>query len=256
MATLDEIHEVQFQMFQYFDHECDKHGLRYCMVAGTLLGAVRHKGFIPWDDDIDVFMPMEDAKVLEASFRSDKYFLQTPRTDHEMPYIMFRLRKNQTYMPQLPVEENINIHKGVWMDLFLYTNAASSSIGKKIQLKLMHALQSFRCRYYHAVDHQERKIFLLLSRFPRQLSLFIDNFLLGCIKLAGSKNSREYFVMDVREPYFFKKSFLDNRKRYCFEGGEFWGVKDSDEYLRLFYGDDYMTPDRWSHIEDYSNVIL
>ena len=238
MATLEEIHEVQFQMFQDFDALCGKLGLKYRMVAGTLLGAVRHKGFIPWDDDIDVFMSMEDAAALEKSYHSEAYFLQTPRTDPEMPYIMFRIRKNHTFMPQLPVEETLNIHKGVWMDIFLYTDAAIGAKGKKKQLKLMQMLQSFRCRNYHAKVHPERKIYMLLSQLPECINLMLDGFLLHCIKRLGSKRSPEYFVMDVREPYFFKKDYLDQLARYPFERGEFWGVQDYDNYLRGFYGDD------------------
>ena len=256
MATLEEIHGVQLQVFQFFDSMCQDLGLHYCMVAGTLLGAVRHHGFIPWDDDIDVWMPIKDARILEKKFKSDVYFLQTPKTERESPYIMFRIRKNGTTMAQLPVEASVNIHKGVWMDIFLYTDAARTPALKNLQLLLMHALQSFRCRYYHAAAHPERKLHSFLARLPASLNLALDCMLLGCIELLGCKRSDEYFVMDVREPYFFKKYFLDNRKRYSFENKEFWGIEDSDGYLRIFYGDDYMTPKRWGHIEDYSRVIL
>ena len=256
MATLEEIHGVQIQMFRFFDELCERLHIRYSMVAGTMLGAVRHKGFIPWDDDIDVYMSMEDAKILEKNFRSDEYFLQTPRTDKESSYIMFRIRKNGTTMAQLPVEEKLDIHKGVWMDIFLYTDAGRNPLTKKMQLQLMHILQTFRCRFYHARCHPERKLYRFLVAFPNGLNLFWDRMLNGMIKALGSKKSGEYFAMDVRDPYFFKKSFFDDLKKYPFENGEFWGIREYDEYLSGFYGADYMTPKRWGHIEDYSRVIL
>lgn len=58
--TLDEIHAVELSLLLKFDAFCKDHGLRYSLAGGTLLGAVRHKGFIPWDDDIDLCMPRPD----------------------------------------------------------------------------------------------------------------------------------------------------------------------------------------------------
>ena len=256
MATLDEIHEVQFRMFQWFDELCEKLNIRYSMVAGTLLGAVRHQGFIPWDDDIDVYMSAEDAAILEKHFQSDTYFLQTPRTDRESSYIMFRIRKNGTTMVQKPVEDHVDIHKGVWMDVFLYTDAAKSRIGKKLQLRVMKALQSFRCRFYHANCHPERKLYAFLARLPNGFNLFVDRVLFRVVRMLGNRRSGEIFALDVREPYFFKRSYMEDMAKYPFEGGEFWGIAAYDEYLRGFYGDDYMTPKKWGHIEDYSRVVL
>lgn len=256
MATLKEIHDVQLRMMQDFDKLCDALHLKYFMVGGTMLGAVRHRGFIPWDDDVDLYMPMEDARILEDSFHSDQYFLQTPDSDLEMPYIMFKLRKNNTSMPQFPLENHLNIHKGVWIDIFLYTDAGKNEAAKKMQVFLMRALQSFRCRYYHFRDHPDRKIHALLVKLPNRLSLFIDRMLLNGIQALGSKKSGEYFAMDVCDPLFFKKSFFDNLVQYPFEGASFWGIEEYDEFLSGYYGDDYMTPKKWGHIEDYSRVTL
>lgn len=256
MATIEELHEVQYQMLQYFDELCTNQGIRYCMGAGTLLGAVRHRGFIPWDDDIDVYMSLEDAKKLEKSFHSEDYFLQTPETDPESSYIMLRLRINGTYMPQPPVDPVVNIHKGVWMDIFVYTDAGKSNAAKKLQLQLMRLLQSYRCRWYHAKAHPERKVHVFLTKLPSSLALSIDHCLLSAIQALGSEKSEDAFVMEVSEPYFLPKRYYENVVRYPFEGGEFWGVQDYDSYLSSLYGSDYMTPKKWGHIDDYSKVIL
>ena len=256
MATLEEIHNVQFDMFQFFDELCSELGIRYCMVAGTLLGAVRHKGFIPWDDDIDIYMSLKDTKKLQKAFQSEDFFLQTPDTDPESSHIMLRLRKNGTYMPQPPVELVVDIHKGVWMDIFVYTDAGRSRIAKTLQLKLMRFLQSYRCRWYHAKAHPEKRIHVFLTKVPKGLALSIDHALLSAIQTLGSKRSGEIFALDVREPYFFPKRYFEETVRYPFEGGEFWGVRDYDSYLSGFYGSDYLTPKKWGHIEDYSQVRL
>ena len=73
---------------------CDKHGLKYYLVAGTLLGAVRHRGFIPWDDDVDVAMPRSDynklSKIAKKELR-EGFFYQTERTDKNSPFFFAKL---------------------------------------------------------------------------------------------------------------------------------------------------------------------
>ncbi|HIS03511.1 MAG TPA: LicD family protein [Candidatus Pullichristensenella avicola] len=64
--TLAEVQAREFELLKVFDAYCRRHGLTYCLCGGTLLGAVRHKGFIPWDDDIDLMMPRDDYDRLRA----------------------------------------------------------------------------------------------------------------------------------------------------------------------------------------------
>ena len=85
----------QLEILKIFDRICRKHNLRYWIDGGTLLGAVRHKGFIPWDDDLDVAMPSEDYKKLDQIIQSelpDHLFWQTPKTDPTMPYGCTKIR--------------------------------------------------------------------------------------------------------------------------------------------------------------------
>ena len=90
---------VELDLLEQFKKLCAKHGLRYYALAGTLLGAVRYKGFIPWDDDIDVAMPWEDCKKLmeiaphELSY---PYFLQCYLTEEHAELHPIRLRRSDT----------------------------------------------------------------------------------------------------------------------------------------------------------------
>ena len=78
---LKQIQEAELQLLQEFAACCDKHQLRYYLAGGTLLGAVRHKGFIPWDDDIDISMPRADYEKLIASFpKNGRYKILDHRT--------------------------------------------------------------------------------------------------------------------------------------------------------------------------------
>ncbi len=79
LLSLDEIHQVQIKMLKQIDEICEKENLRYWLCGGTLLGAMRHKGFIPWDDDVDIFMPMKDyLKFIELYQDTSDYKLVSP----------------------------------------------------------------------------------------------------------------------------------------------------------------------------------
>ena len=89
---------VELDILLLFDTLCKEHNLTYFLMHGTLLGAVRHKGFIPWDDDIDVVMPREDYdKFLKLAGEIEQpYFLQTPITDEESGFSIAKLKNSNT----------------------------------------------------------------------------------------------------------------------------------------------------------------
>ena len=102
-----------------FDDICKRHNLHYYLFYGTLLGAVRHKGFIPWDDDIDVAMPRDDYEAFLKLTNDIKppYFLQTPYTDPGYFYTFAKIRNsNTTGVVQL--FENQTFNHGIWLSIF------------------------------------------------------------------------------------------------------------------------------------------
>jgi len=112
---------VELDLLIEFDRVCKKHKLRYFLNGGTLLGAIRHKGFIPWDDDIDVEMPREDYEkiMMVADEFVNPYFLQTPRTDSNSAYTFAKLRNSNTTMcPEMFAFQEMN--HGVCIDIFPY----------------------------------------------------------------------------------------------------------------------------------------
>ena len=126
---------VMLDLLSEFDRVCKKHNLKYCVTAGTLLGAVRHKGFIPWDDDLDVQMPRHDYDKLmqigENEFRHP-YFFQTKYTDLGMPTFFAKLRNSMT--TAFTSEETngfIEYNKGIFMDIFPIDNLPNSDLERE-----------------------------------------------------------------------------------------------------------------------------
>lgn len=119
-STLRSLQLTELDILKEFDRLCRKHHLHYYIVGGTLIGAVRHKGFIPWDDDIDVSMPRKDFKKfikIAKEELSQEFFLQTRKTDKKCQFHYAKLRKSGTYFGEEKFEHTA-FHKGIFMDIF------------------------------------------------------------------------------------------------------------------------------------------
>lgn len=119
-SILRRLQLTELEILMELDRICRKHGLRYYVVGGTLIGAVRHKSFIPWDDDIDVSMPRKDFKKLLKVAKDELesgYFLQTHKTDRKCPFHYAKLRKDGTFFDEEKFSHRY-FHKGIFMDIF------------------------------------------------------------------------------------------------------------------------------------------
>lgn len=126
------------EMLLELDRICKKYNIKYWLEGGTLLGAIRHNGFIPWDDDIDVSMFREDYKLLKSVIKeelSDKYFYQTPITDEydEAPWI--RIKDNNSHIDDGTEKK---YHKGLALDIIPYDSMTNrNKLAKKVIDKLI-----------------------------------------------------------------------------------------------------------------------
>lgn len=126
---------LELDMLVELDKVCRKHNIKYSMFGGTLLGAIRHKGFIPWDDDIDVNMPREDyeqLKLLRSEFE-DPYFLQYPGCDKEYFFSYAKLRNSNTSGISSAFRYD-EFNQGIWIDIFPMDNCLLSTIDTNAEI--------------------------------------------------------------------------------------------------------------------------
>ena len=166
-ATLEQHQEVLYELLIEFDRICRKHNISYTIFAGTALGAVRHKGFIPWDDDADVVMLREDYDRFLTVAREEldeRYFLQAEYSDH-WPMSWSKLRKNNTTCLEKYFPKDPEIHQGIYIDIFPCDNASDSYIVRKLQFFASRA-DIAKCLYArgYETDSTLKMVFMQLCK--------------------------------------------------------------------------------------------
>ena len=138
--TAEQLQELKIRerdMLECFVNICNKHDIRYFVQGGTLLGTVRHGGFIPWDDDVDVSLPRDEYERFLAVAEKELpeyYFLQTKDTDPEYPNNFAKIRDSRTTFVETSAR-NLKINHGAYIDIFPLDNYPSGKKAKVYELK-------------------------------------------------------------------------------------------------------------------------
>lgn len=133
---IHQVWAVEQEILDVIDDVCKRNNLRYSLFYGTLIGAIRHKGFIPWDDDIDIAMPREDYEKLLSIWESQApagYLLQTSRNSRDNPNNFAKIRKDNTTYLQTWSEAKRGYHKGIFVDVFPADRTAPGKLSGKLQ---------------------------------------------------------------------------------------------------------------------------
>ncbi len=123
---LKHLHDDMLVIYEEIARICDKHGLTYFTVGGTLLGAVIHKGYIPWDDDLDIAMPRDDYDKFISICKdelSDRFFLHHTVTDDNYWLSFAKVRLNNTVFLE-EKRKNVKSHAGIYVDIFPFDYAS------------------------------------------------------------------------------------------------------------------------------------
>lgn len=160
-------HQLELAIFKRFSAIAAAHHLHYVAIGGTLLGAIRHQGFIPWDDDMDIALPRNDyehfLQIAPAEFKNDHYFLQTPWSDQNYALSYAKILDRNTY-----IEERNNVNnarKGVFLDIFPLDKIPKSKEKRRRQMIDIRRLDSriYLKLRYNIIDNPIRRLYGTLS---------------------------------------------------------------------------------------------
>lgn len=250
----DDLKRIELSLLDALDCYCKKNGLRYYLAYGTLIGAVRHKGFIPWDDDIDVIMPRPDYEKLIDSFNKDQednsnIKLYVHRIDNNYCLLHAKLIDTNTVL-----KENVDLDYeiGVYLDIFPLDNLANNFNGALKRIK-----KGFR---------YDQEFAFKIIKLRRGRSLFKNLILITMkIVLIGKTASRiveelDEFCCETKADTFtkyvgvlpgilkgdekrvFEKEWFEESTLVEFEGKKYQAPKGYDSLLRKIYGDYMQLP--------------
>lgn len=147
--TIQKVQAVEHEIMQQIAAICQRHGLCYFAIGGTALGAVRHQGFIPWDDDIDIGMPRKDYEAflrIAALELPDSYYIQHFSTEAASPFYFTKIRKKNTLFVEYYLKD-APIRQGIFVDIFPFDNVPEGKLRKKLHFRFCRAAyQLYLCR--------------------------------------------------------------------------------------------------------------
>lgn len=252
--SLQELHSVALDILKEIDGFCRPRNIRYSLAFGTLLGAARHKGFIPWDDDIDLVMPREDYERFRKEYKSEKYPYIDRITTKEC-YIAFGrvVETEKTRLVGVQPWHSRKLHSGAWVDIFPMDYVPDEHDeymrlyrSMNMLLRLTRKVRRFTAPYDPALP-----LNLKLKLFRRRLGhhtykkmdpseVIMDYMeLLRLATSAKTSHLGSLACADTPE-YYFEDSVFQEYVDLPFEDSLFRVPARYDHVLRTLYGDKYM----------------
>ncbi len=246
MGRLDAIQNILMAYLLEVDKICKKHNITWYLGGGTLLGAARHQGFIPWDDDVDIMMLREDYdKFLEVAPDElpDGMILHDPKKDKSYNYAYAKLRLTDTVFATDFSKNHKGMNNGFAFDIFAHDKTANSKLGQKIHSKLtLFWLACVFNKWNHRKADNGNKFQSIITDFCKTIFplRFSTRMLLFTLEMFKHKKKAKYLYDGMGKSVHkggFDKTFLDNEIRLDFNGYKMPVPAKYKEYLTNHYGD-------------------
>lgn len=260
------------EIMVYIDEFCRKHEIIYYLMGGSALGAMRHGGFIPWDDDLDIFMDYENFNkfkmACEKDLDTDKFYYQAMNTN-EWPHYFAKLRLNGTaYLED--VNRGRKVHQGIFVDIMCLTNAAPEGWKRRIQYYSAGLLKAWAVtQTNYQPDSKKKAMEMTIAKIIVRGS--IKKILMREVYKYNKRPSEDQAHIFGRAKYknsFYPSADFGKPRYVAFEKVKLAVPGNVEDYLTRRYGNDYMKmpseetkakfkshPVQWDVNKSYEEII-
>lgn len=269
-VTLRDAQMLMLSILKDVDRICRENNIKYWIESGTLLGAVRHKGFIPWDDDVDIGMARADyerfREIIEDKLPGDLYYQDIFRGEG-IQYGWCKIRHKHSRIIE---EKDAKYHEGIFIDIFPYDFYQSESENDQLVKLKKEELEKYRLIYNSLLDYEKDFLKNIKKNFKRCGCKFYNKFILKKslqdiiigVKKQGEKLAEKgevdnkatylgYGIEVLTLDYFIEKKYIFPLKEIDFEGIRVKCPNDNHQVLKKMYGENYMelpkVEDRYYH---------
>lgn len=269
-GKLDTIHEILLAYLLELDRVCKKHNIKYFLAGGTLLGAIRHKGFIPWDDDADIMMLREDYDKFLGIIKDElpqNLFLQTPSTEELNHNVFTKIRIDNTVFATKFTGKLMGMHNGIFVDVLSHDKTSNFKLFQKLHVYVTNAIRLLVLRkwagrelkfakrkYRHSAKFLSKFGTGMMNRTPMSLFEFLLNKALTFYKNKNTRYLYDGMGRNIKRGAF-PKEWLDEAIYVDFEGYKLPVPKEYDQYLTYLYGD-YMEMIPLSKRQESHSIVL
>lgn len=245
--TLKKLQNIELEILIEIDRICRKYNIKYTIFGGTMLGAIREKGFIPWDDDADIAMLRPEYErfriACKESLDKSRFYFQDNRNTQGYRWGYGKIRRKNTVFLR-ENQEHMPYKQGVFIDIFPIDGTRQTYIGRMIF--------NFHCFIVRKIlwsevgkiadkSYFKRKWYWLINHIPEdKVFQYYQHIIYKCNK-KSTDYVRQLMWPMTKKLYGYRRKWFEELKEYDFEGHRFWGIKDFDEWLTFIY-DDYMVP--------------
>lgn len=267
-SELKLLQEILFNNLVEIDNICKKHNIKYWLDQGTLLGAVRHNGFIPWDDDLDIAMLREDYyKFLQIAKKElpTVLFLQTIESDKYTQTAWAKIRDRNSILITNKYEKG---HTGVFIDIFpvdFYQEKGIKKVIKKIYTIAIVGLWFKKSEFTKPIKSNiNENIIKVIYKIIYSLFFWVDydTIITLIVKLARKLSIKEvinlpYIDYGIEVPFVNRNSYSEifPLRKCCFEGKEFPVPKNYEKYLTNYYGNYMEMPPREKRRPTHTSIL-
>ena len=249
VTDVNEIQQMELGIMEYIHEVCQKIGVKYFLAYGSLIGAVRHQGFIPWDDDMDICMLREDYEKLQdylIANPDERYEVMSYKNNLNYVYPFMKVQDNHTYL----LEEDVRIdsNMGIYVDIFPVDGYEDDVEFKNKMTKLIKKRQ-LSCYTFKGITNTKSVLNSLL-RYVSVIIFYFTNtnkYVAQIEELAKSRKVSDYeqvdylIYKDMNKPVW-RREWLEQVTTGIFEGKEFTIPKNYHEILTSDYGDYMQLP--------------